>query len=134
MIDFPRLFIRGFINEMPVMTGLAGMGVLWCFHVGSRKLARKPLFVLYAFTVPLLVHGLMQSGFSLRYNYHLHVLLILLAVLGFTKWPQIVEAFLPGNPARWLPQRMGLVPLRFMKGFVTGCLLLAVVSIDVNPV
>jgi len=46
LIDFPRLFIRGFINAMPVMTGLAGMGFLWCFHVGSQKLARKPLFVL----------------------------------------------------------------------------------------
>jgi len=75
----------------------------------------------------------MRSGFSLRYNFQLHLLFLVLAVLGLTKWREIVEAFLPGNPTGSLPQRIGLLPLRLIGGFITGCLLLAVVSIDVNP-
>lgn len=133
LIDFPRLHIREFINEMPVMTGLAGIGSLWCFHVGSRNSALKPLFILYAFTVPLLVHGLAPSGSSLRYNFQLHVLFIVLAVLGVTKWHEIADGLLPDNLARSLSQRIGLVPHRLMGGFITGSLFLAAVSIDVNP-
>jgi len=126
LINFPRLFIRAFFEEMPVLTLLAGLGFLWCFHTGSRNRSEKePVFVLYAFAAPLLFHGIMKSVLAVRYNFQLNVLFIILVVLALTRWCEVTEALLGNGVARFSSRG---------RTTITGCLLLALVALDLNPV
>lgn len=139
LLDYPRLFIRAFFNEMPIMTILALLGSLCCFHNASKEMGRpgpldniRNFFILYAFTVPLLTHGIMRSGFSLRYNFQLHTIFILLAALGLYKWVEASNAILSGKAAGLITPSASLIARPTVIA-LTGLLVLGVLMTDLSP-
>lgn len=120
LVDYPRLFLRPILNAMPVLALLGILGSLWVFHFGTRQEPhRHLLFPAWCFWAPLLLHGIAGEKFALRYNVHLDVFLVLLAMIGL--WG------LPDFFARLSPARSGWLRV---PALAAAALLLAV---DLNP-
>ncbi len=140
LLNYPHFFVFwGFVNQWPLASVVAAVGVLWAFDRASGPSSEPAAgFLLLAFGTPLVVNGLFGTRYELfRYEVPFDTLFFTFVALGLLRWQQVLAAWRrapDGTDTAAGSRAAGGPPSRARAAVIGGLFVLLVLGFDLNPV
>lgn len=124
LLDYPRFeAIRPFVIDRPVLTLLAGIGVISALHYASvERRMSSAAFLALTMVVALVLHGVFGSQFRERYNFDLDLLFLIFVVVGSVAGIRALH----GYRQRFSVHAVNRASPRLINAMIGGALVVAI--------